>query len=183
MISNRIVFGLNFARKVALATAGMAALVMPVIRAQAPSSAQSAVAASPKFEVATVKPTNPDQRGLHQLDCSSGTGFAARDQTLLILIEFAYDLPHGSNWVSGGPKWMDSPGTTFEVHGKVERKVSFAECRLMVQSLLADRFKVALHWETREVPVYVLSLGRKGSKLHEADDDPKVMSRVTLNGG
>jgi uncharacterized protein (TIGR03435 family) len=176
MMSNRIVFGLKFATKVAIATARMAALVVP-------SSAQSTVAASPSFEVATVKPTNPDQRGLHQLDCSSGAGFAAREQTLLILIEWAFDLPHGTSRVLGGPKWMDSPGSTFDVHGKVERKVSFVECRLMVQSLLADRFKVASHWETRELPVYVLSVGRKGSKLHEADNDPEVQSRVTLNGG
>jgi uncharacterized protein (TIGR03435 family) len=106
----------------------------------------------------------------------------ARDQTLLNLIEWAYDLPHSTNRVLGGPNWMDSPGSTFDVHGKVERRVNFGECRLMVQSLLADRFKVAPHWETREIPVYVLSVGRKGSKLQAADDDPKVLSRVTLNG-
>jgi hypothetical protein len=78
---------------------------------------------------------------------------------------------------------MNSPGSTFDVQAKAERKVSFGECRLMVQSLLADRFQFASHWETRELPVYVLSVGSKGSELHEADDDPAVLSRVRLNGG
>jgi uncharacterized protein (TIGR03435 family) len=108
----------------------------------------------------------------------------ARDETLLHLIEWAYDWPrpHDTNLVLNGPKWMDSPGSAFEVQGKVGRKVSSNECRLMVQSLLASRFKVALHREIKELPVYVLSVGSKGPKLHEADEDPKVLSSVTLNG-
>ena len=142
----------------------------PPVRAQAP-----------KFEVASVKPRSPERRGLHRLDCSSGAGSVTRDETLLSLIEWAYDLP-GANRVSGGPNWMNSPGSTFDVQAKAERKVSFGEYRLMVQSLLADRFQFASHWETRELPVYVLSVGSKGSELHEADDDPAVLSRVRLNG-
>jgi uncharacterized protein (TIGR03435 family) len=135
-----------------------------------------------RFEVATVKPTIPDKPGGYALNCSSGTGFLAKEQTLLSLIEWAYDLPHGTNRVVGGPNWVSSQESRFEVHGKVERKVSFEECRLMVQSLLVDRFRLSLHWETRELPVYVLSVGKKGTKLRPGDEDPKVLSSVTLNG-
>ncbi len=134
------------------------------------------------FDVASVKPTSPERRGLHQLNCAGGTGLAAMDQPLPSLIEWAYDLPHGNNRVSGGPNWLDSSGSTFDIQSKVARKVSFDECRLMGQSLLADRFKLKVHWQTEELPVYVLSVGSKGSKLHEAGDNPKVLSSVTLNG-
>jgi uncharacterized protein (TIGR03435 family) len=178
--------GVN-ARTVALANVAIAALTVRIltvglIPAQAPSAIQAGKTTPPQFEVATVKPTQPAQRGFHELNCKSGTGFAAREQTLLTIIEWAYDLPHGINRVSGGPNWMSSPDSAFDIHGKVERKVDFSECLLMVQSLLAERFALATHWETREVPVYVLSVGKKGSKLHEASEDPKVMSSVKLNG-
>jgi uncharacterized protein (TIGR03435 family) len=136
----------------------------------------------PSFEVASVKPTGPERRGLHQLNCAGGTGWAVMDEPLLYLIQWAYDLPPGTHQVSGGPNWLDSPETGFDVQSKTARRVSPDECRLMGQSLLADRFKLAVHWETKELPVFVLSVGSKGSKLHEAGEDPKVLSSVTLNG-
>jgi uncharacterized protein (TIGR03435 family) len=144
--------------------------------------AQSSAPGAARFEVATVKPTIPDNPGGYALNCSNGAGFVAKEQTLLSLIEWAYDLPHGTNRVLGGPNWMSSTESRFEVHGKVERPVSFEECRLMVQSLLGDRFRIMLHWETRELPVYTMTVGKKGPKLHRAGEDPKVLSSVTLNG-
>jgi uncharacterized protein (TIGR03435 family) len=144
--------------------------------------AQSAPAAAVKFEVATVKPTVPDKPGGHALNCSDGMGFVAKEQTLLSLIEWAYDMPHDTGRVLGGPTWMSSQQSRFEVHGKVDRKVNVEECRTMVQSLLVDRFQVKLHRETREVPVYLMSVGKKGPKLHRTGDDPKVLNSVTLNG-
>ena len=151
----------------------LAGSLLACIQAQSPSA---------KFEVATVKPNIPDKPGGYALNCTGGTGFVAKEQMLATLLEFAYDLPFDANHVSGGPPWMASPEARFEIHGKVERKVSFDECRRMVQSLLADRFKVALHWETREVPVYLLSVAKKGPRLHPTADDPHVLSSVTLNG-
>lgn len=140
-------------------------------------------AANPRFEVATIKPTIPDKPGGYALNCKSGGGFVAMEQTLESLVEWAYDLPHSAGRVVGGPNWMHSAETRFAVHGKVERKVSLEECRLMVRALLAERFQVATHWETRELPVYLLTIGKKGSKLRRTDEDPEVLSSVTLNGG
>jgi uncharacterized protein (TIGR03435 family) len=137
---------------------------------------------SAAFEVASVKPTNPNKPGGHALNCSSGTGFVAKEQNLVSLIEWAYDIPHGVNRVRGGPDWLSSPETTFEVIGKVDRKVSFEECRQMLQTLLADRFEFAFHWETRELPVYMLTFAKKGPKLHRTGEEPDALSSVTLNG-
>jgi uncharacterized protein (TIGR03435 family) len=134
------------------------------------------------FEVATIKPTIPDKPGGYALNCSGGAGFVAKEQNLLSLIEWAYDLPIGAHRVVGGPNWMSSQESRFEIHGKAGRKVSLEECRLMVQSLLADRFQLTLHRETRDLPVYFLTAGKKGPKLHRADEDPSVLSSITLNG-
>ncbi len=137
--------------------------------------------APPTFDVVSVKLTNPDHQ-FTQLNCSGGAGFVAENQTLLSLILWAYDLPFDTHRTSGGPNWINSPGSAFDVQGKAERKVSFSDCRLMVQSLLADRFKVSFHWETRVIPVYLLLPGSKGPKLHEVDKDPGVVNSVTING-
>ena len=141
------------------------AMLAAVCWAIAPTGCDAAT-----FEVATIKPTIPDKPGGYALNCSGGTGFVAKEQNLLSLIEWAYDLPFGSHRVVGGPNWMGSQESRFEVHGKVARKLSLEECRLMVQSLLSDRFRLALHKETRELPVYIMTVGKKGPKLHRADE-------------
>jgi uncharacterized protein (TIGR03435 family) len=134
------------------------------------------------FTIATVKPDIPDKPGGAALNCTSGAGFIAKEQTLLSLLEYAYDLPYNTGRVSGGPRWLNSRDTRFEIHGKVDHKVTFDECRQMLQSLLDDRFVITHHWETRETPVYLLSPAKKGPKLHQTGDTSEKLSSVTLNG-
>jgi uncharacterized protein (TIGR03435 family) len=132
-----------------------------------------------------VKPTNPEQRDTGvMLDCGAGTGFRAKNVSLRGLINWAYDWAYDSDpQIDGGPNWINSQATTFEIEGKAAGRVSFAECQLMVQSLLADRFKLVTHRETREVPVYLLSIGAKGPKIHTVEDDSRLLSTVFINGG
>jgi uncharacterized protein (TIGR03435 family) len=89
-------------------------------------------------------------------------------------------LPFDGSRLSGGPNWINS-SVTFQVEGKSDHRLNAAECRQMVQSLLAERFRVAVHWETKELPVYVLSVSGKGSKLRPAND-LDVLTSVTING-
>jgi uncharacterized protein (TIGR03435 family) len=70
--------------------------------------------------------------------------------------------------VVGGPGWMSADG--YDVQAKPEAETSAAQMWLMVQSLLADRFKLALHRETRQLPVYDL-VGAKGSFNPPASKD------------
>jgi bla regulator protein BlaR1 len=183
IMTNRMACGLSGGRKILLAVAGVLAIAAPVvIGMMAPhlTRAQAAVKANLKFEVTSVKPANPD--GGSKLNCMGGKGFVAWNQTLLGLMQWSYDLQYGEKRVFNGPPWLDSPGSRFEVQGKVARPVSFDECRAMVRSLLADRFGLVLHKESRELPVYVLSVDSKGPKIHHATDDPKLLSQVSLNG-
>ncbi|HXP87210.1 MAG TPA: M56 and DUF3738 domain-containing protein [Bryobacteraceae bacterium] len=128
------------------------------------------------FEVASIKPGDPtDQRvGIH---LQPGGRFATTNATLQILIGFAYDVrPHQ---ISGGPKWLASDNFNIEAQPDPDAPISpgpagAPELRLMVQSLLADRFKLLVHRETKEEPVYALVLANGGPKLKEAEANAKI---------
>ena len=171
--------GLNSARKVALALAGMAALVVPVasgiisaarIRAQSqPGVAQSAAAATPKFEVVSIRPCKAF-RGSTAQDWSPGT-LHSECTTVERLIQQAYGLfanghinPLSSVTVTGGPAWARSD--LYEIDAKAEGPQSRVTMNgPMLQALLEDRFKLKIHREAGDVPVYALTLAKGGPKL------------------
>jgi uncharacterized protein (TIGR03435 family) len=111
---------------------------------------------------------------------------------VMILIESAYNLPPDSKRVVGGPDWLRQD-IQYEIQAKIEdslfaamKKMTPAQQReqvdLMEQSLLADRFKLKVHFETREMPVYALVVAKGGSKLTPAKDgEPTRLTR--LNNG
>jgi uncharacterized protein (TIGR03435 family) len=145
----------------------------------------------PSFEVASVKPgdaTNPSV-GVH---VQPGGRFTTTNTALKMLIQYAYEVPN--NQILGGPGWIDSDRYTIEAKAPATtdipnmtdpQKIDMAalqkmisDIRLMVQSLLADRFKLAVHWETREAPVYNLVIVKGGHKMKESGS-----SSNDLNGG
>jgi uncharacterized protein (TIGR03435 family) len=67
--------------------------------------------------------------------------------------------------LSGGPDWFDSD--RFELEAKGANAGAPDELRQMLQTLLAERFQLAIHRETRETPVYVMSVAKSGFKLRE----------------
>jgi len=81
--------------------------------------------------------------------------------TLKELIVIAYRIQPFQ--VSGGPAWLDS--ARYDVIAKPEKKPQQGEIQLMLQSLLADRFQLTVHRETKELPVYALAVARKDGKL------------------
>ena len=119
------------------------------------------------FEVASIKSSdsgNPDS-ALHR----SNARFAATNHSLKRLIAFAYDVEMFQ--VSGGPGWATSDG--FDVTAKTPDDVAhhkgLDDDKRMVQALLSDRFKLTLHTESRELPIYALVIGKNGSKLQVAE--------------
>ena len=171
--------GLSSARKVALALAGMAALALPVasgmiraarIRAQSqPGVAQSAAGATPKFAVVSLRPCKAF-RGSTAQDWSPGT-LHSECTTVDRLIQQAYGLfanghmnPLSSVTVTGGPDWAKSD--LYEIDAKAEGPQSRVTMNgPMLQALLEDRFKLKIHREAGDVPVYTLTVARGGSKL------------------
>jgi uncharacterized protein (TIGR03435 family) len=114
----------------------------------------------------------------------NGTLFSAKSQTLLRYIVFAYKLGgtqelalrfdfyaglglHVSEWVRND---------RYDIDARTPGAATKDQMRLMMQSLLAERFKLAVHWETREAPVFALVLDRPGKlgpqlRQHPAGDD------------
>ena len=142
----------------------LVALLAPS-RAQTPVQSQSA---TPSFEVASVKPSPPN--GHPFMSPFAGGRFRATFTRAVILIELAYHVDDYQ--LSGGPKWIWE--NRFDVEASAGRSVSLDETRLMFQTLLADRFKLKVHRETRESTVYALVQGKKGTKLEPAGTDPSL---------
>jgi uncharacterized protein (TIGR03435 family) len=131
--------------------------------APAPETPSSLLA----FEVATIKPTSPDFRGI--LISFPGGRFSGQGFTLRDLIGYAYDADN-SRQVIGGPSWIDSE--RYDVMGKPERTDSLTldEVKLMLQTLLAERFQLKIHRDTREMPVYVMTVAKSGLKMKQRSD-------------
>src|SRR5260370_17705685 len=123
-------------------------------------------ATAPRFEVASVKPTAADQwngsSGGH-----SGTGrLTMTNVTLKRCITGAYGV--GTNQIQGGPDWLDSD--RYEIVAKADQPVGDGILMTMLQTLLAERFKLAIHRETRQIQAFVLEVAKNGPKLESAGD-------------
>jgi uncharacterized protein (TIGR03435 family) len=94
--------------------------------------------------------------------------YVNRDATMLQLIEAAYGVSEDA--IAGGPGWLNSD--LFDVVAKIPDGTTPAAANLMLQALLADRFKLVIHSGTHPVPRYVLSVGKGGSKLKTGSGDP-----------
>jgi len=125
----------------------------------------------PEFEVVSIKlgdPTDPASSGR-----TTPTRLEMRNTTLNNLVRSAYRL--NEYQLEGGPKWMDS--TKFNVDAKFPAGVPREQTPLMMQSMLADRFKLEFHRVTKSLPEYELVLAKSGPKLTAADpNDPRAGS-------
>jgi uncharacterized protein (TIGR03435 family) len=125
----------------------------------------SALPQQPKFDIADVH-VSTTAHGFAQNfgGVLRGGRYVNRDATMLDLIEAAYGVSEDS--IAGGPGWLNSD--LFDVIAKVPDGTTPASANLMLQALLADRFKMVIHNGTGPVPRYVLSGGKGGSKLKPA---------------
>ena len=127
--------------------------------------------AEPKleFEVATIKPSAPPGNGPIRIGGRGGPGSGDPGRVnysfsrIRDLIVDAYDVKFYQ--ISGGPDWLDSQ--RFDILAKVPEGTTKEQERVMLQNLLADRFKLTIHRETKELPMYALTVGPKGPKLKE----------------
>jgi uncharacterized protein (TIGR03435 family) len=128
----------------------------------------------PKYEVASIKPnTDLDFRFAFRIE-SSGR-LAATGITLKRLMMTAYNVQDFR--IVGGPDWMVS--RRWDVQAKPDRVVSPEQIRPMLRALLENRFQLRSHSEKRQLPVYELSVDRKGSKVQRVkDSETKADVRV-----
>jgi uncharacterized protein (TIGR03435 family) len=129
-------------------------------------------AAPPTFEVASVKPVepSPDGRVIRRMGGDPGM-VDYKNFTLKTLLARAYGL---RDYQITGPDWLDTEG--YDVLAKVPGGVPQDQIPAMLQALLADRFQIRFHKETKTLPVYVLTVAKGGPKLK--DTDPAIVAAI-----
>ena len=192
---------LDFAKKVLLAVAGIASIAAPVVVGiwnAPPVHAQTKERLA--FEVASVKQTAPGtpENGVG-LDFAPGGRMTARNVPLFGLIAMAYNVPFNGPRLSGLPEEMANK--RYDIDARAEAgaipmgmsQVARSEkMRLMLQTLLADRFKLKVQVDKKVLPVYVVVIGKNGPKLKPAKveepdcadgpDDKKVQCHGFMGG-
>ena len=185
ILENRRAVRLNAGKRLTLAGAAMAALMAPIVIGALDAPAyqdgvvpdwQARAGGKMTFEVASVKLSTETQVGPLPVPLDAGdrynpTGGSFRANVpLWSYIQFAYKI-----WVPAGeqqkemarlPKWVTTD--RYNIDARAAGKPSKDQFRLMVQSLLAERFQLAAHFETREAPVFGLTLvkaGKLGPKM------------------
>jgi uncharacterized protein (TIGR03435 family) len=186
----------------AIGVAGLVALTVLAARGQASVAGTPAIphgadaaAAVPVFDVAAIRQNNSDHTARSHIYSSPNDGqFKAINVPLKMLLQFAFGLPETR--ILGGPEWLNT--LKFDVEAKADssvderlRGLSSSEGKLlkqkMVQALLADRFKLVHHEETRELPVYALVVAKGGPKLQEAKSQGTTIDawngKIEVQGG
>ena len=131
----------------------------------------SAVAQTPQFEVASIKPSTPDPMKGSRVAGGPGTKdpglFTCDNARLFELVTIAYDLP----WYRlSGPAWMNT--ARFDISARIPEGTTKEQFKLMQQNLLLERFKMTFHHEQKQLPAYDLVVAKNGPKLKEAEPPP-----------
>ncbi len=157
-------------------------MVIPILFASCLACAQT-------FDAASVKPAappTPNGRGMIRIGPPTG-GPGTKDPgrihypftTLKTLLQNAYDV---KDFQISGPAWLGME--RYDIQATMPPETTKEQFRVMLQNLLAERFKMTVHRETKELPMYSMIVGKNGPKLKEsppetpavpgdADDTPK----------
>jgi len=171
-----------------------AMIVLGVVQIRAQSPPPNASASAPRFAVASIKPHKTDQQKFISGGRFTDDGFTATAVTLQWLIGLAYDEPQ-SRKIAGAPNWLNSDSERYDVEAKMDSSAVDEDLKLrrpqrllarrrMLQALLEDRFKLTLHHETKDLPVFALVIAKNGPKLHEVKaGDPAPTGPFAPNQG
>ena len=149
--------------------------------------AMAAEPSGPRFEVASIRPGNNPHATMIRRQPTGGR-FTTQNTTLRALLSYAYGVQ--GHQITGGPAWIgtDLWDITARPEGDVpEGLEGDARLRQMMQNLLAERFGVVIHNETKELPVYGLMVAKSGAKMKQVDAPQPAafrmgMSQFTLVG-
>jgi len=134
-------------------------------------------AARPEFEVASVKKSAPAVAGQVNIGVHIDSAMV-RYSTLPMrsYIRMAYRV---SDYQVLGPDWLATEN--FDIAAKLPEGANRAQLPEMIQSLLAERFKLVLHRDKKEFPVYALVVAKNGPKLKESPPDSSPGANTTVD--
>jgi uncharacterized protein (TIGR03435 family) len=137
--------------------------------------ALSAAAQTPKFDVASIKPNKSDG-GMSSIHMTSGR-ITMENVSLTKVILNAYEIPDDREYMLDGPGWLKTGH--FDIEATFPANSTPTAVRRMLQSLLAERFSLALHKETRQLANYSLVVAKNGPKIHPAEPgQPQTSARA-----
>jgi uncharacterized protein (TIGR03435 family) len=121
---------------------------------------------APAFDAVSIKPSPPYMPGMATGVRLDGRMFRSSGIPLRNLIYSAFGVP---SWaLSGGPGWLDTDA--FDITATIPSGTPVSRINEMVQTLLAERFQLKVHKETRDFPVYALVVSKDGSRLQASVD-------------
>jgi uncharacterized protein (TIGR03435 family) len=188
IMTNRNRARLSAAQKMLLAAGGALAVALPlalgVINAplRAQTDWQAAAGGKMAFDVASIKPSTPEAVVYPPFPLDDGDAFAQTERfrakfRLPAFINFAYKIAPTPDqrqaMLAHLPKWVETD--LFLIEAKAPVNTTKDQFRLMMQTLLADRFQLAVRFESREASVYALSLvkaGKLGPNLRPHSEGP-----------
>jgi uncharacterized protein (TIGR03435 family) len=118
----------------------------------------------PSFEVADIRPSQQAKASESKERILPSGRVELPGETVVSLIMFGYSVQ--ANMIEGVPKWGENK--YFNIVAKAPPNPSVADLRLMVQSLLAERFKLIFHTEEKGMSVFVLTIAKNGPRLQKA---------------
>jgi uncharacterized protein (TIGR03435 family) len=139
-------------------------------------SGSSAVIA--RFQVATIKPSRPDESRTMQYQ---GNRFATTDTPVVDLPKYAYGLQEQEMF--GGPKWLKTQKFDLVGDPETQARPSSEEFKKMVQNLLSDRFHLAAYRESRDLSVYEIVSAKSGPNLNKSTKPPDCLPVVGFSPG
>jgi len=149
--------------------AGLALLTAGVVFSQT-------VAAPPAFEVASVKPAPPPSEGKFMVQMGGDPGMVDyKNVSLKTLIARAHEM---KDYQVSGPDWLDS--ARFDVVAKIPPNTPPGQVPQMLQTLLAERFKLTAHREQKVMPVYAMVVGKNGPKLKPVEGESGGRMRMSI---
>jgi uncharacterized protein (TIGR03435 family) len=146
------------------------------------STQQKTQAAVPQsFEVASIKPSAA-QAGMSTRTSPDGR-YSASGITAKMLIQQAYGIQEYQ--ISGGPSWVTTE--RYDVNAKADMpedgRITREQMNVLLQSLLAERFHLQIHRETKELPIYALLVAKNGPKLKQSEIQPRPDGSVSSAAG
>lgn len=139
------------------------ALLLPL--GMAHGQAASKDPGSLEFEVASIKPSSPDARGGMARPDPGGIRYRGTNLPLRLYIAACYRLRNDQ--ISGAPAWLDSDH--FDILAEAAKQSTVEEMYLMLRNLLIERCHMQFHLETKEMPIYALTVDPAGAKLARHD--------------
>jgi bla regulator protein BlaR1 len=178
IMTNRLAKDLDLGKRLLLALAASLAIAAPIaIGVLHAPQLRAQDAPSARFEVASVKLNHSSRLGAMSFQSEPGGRLTAIGIPLYLAIEWAYGLSIQSVRMSGGPEWIHS--TLYDIDARaaagaippdLPARVRTERMRLMLQALLAERFKLVVRRDHKDIPVYAVTVSKGGLKMESVDE-------------